>query len=185
MCILRYLPSKVPSLSNTTAVLWYRPAARRSNSEPTSTTPCCFASAPRRSVLGPGIGSARSNSSTDSCWQKYGPLCSSCSSTSGTLRSRLGHACFDHRQVGGGVTVVALLDQGDGKGLREFMRAFLREKTCMLARMGGHGVLRAEWVRSVAGRWPAIPWIPQAVQGCRPAAGTTVRPSTALPAAAW
>jgi hypothetical protein len=39
-----------------------------------------------------------------------------------TLRSRLGHACFDHRQVGGGITVVALLDQGDGGGLREFMR---------------------------------------------------------------
>ncbi|KAG1520062.1 hypothetical protein G6F51_014749 [Rhizopus arrhizus] len=34
----------------------------------------------------------------------------------GTLRRRLGHACFDHRQIGGGGTVVALLDQGDGKG---------------------------------------------------------------------
>ena len=56
MCILRYLPSRLPSASNTTAVLWYSPAARRSNSEPTITTPCCCASAPRRSVLGPGIG---------------------------------------------------------------------------------------------------------------------------------
>src|SRR5690349_15568323 len=35
-----------------------------------------------RSVLGPGIDSARSNSPTCSRWQKYGPLCSSCSSTS-------------------------------------------------------------------------------------------------------
>src|SRR3546814_3171078 len=79
MCILRYLPAVLPSASKTTAVLWYRPVARFSNSELTSTTPCCFASPERRSVLGPGIVSARSNSSTDSCWQKYGPLCSSCS----------------------------------------------------------------------------------------------------------
>src|SRR5690606_11460412 len=82
MCILRYLPAMLPSVSSTTAVLWYRPAARRSNREATSTTPCRFASAPSRSVVGPGMVSARSNSCTDSCWQKYGPLCSSCSSTS-------------------------------------------------------------------------------------------------------
>src|SRR3546814_8457440 len=67
MCILRYLPAVLPSASKTTAVLWYRPVARFSNSELTSTTPCCFASPERRSVLGPGIVSARSNSSTDSC----------------------------------------------------------------------------------------------------------------------
>src|SRR5687768_4583621 len=82
MCILRYLPATLPSASNTTAVLWYRPVARFSNSELTSTTPCCLASGARRSVLGPGMVSARSNSHTSSCWQKYGPLCSSCSSTS-------------------------------------------------------------------------------------------------------
>src|SRR5690606_10001900 len=82
MCILRYLPAVEPSASKTTAVLWYRPVARFSNSELTSTTPCCFASADSRSVLGPGRVSARSNSSTHSCWQKYAPLWSSCSSTS-------------------------------------------------------------------------------------------------------
>src|SRR5690606_7737043 len=82
MCILRYLPAMLPSASSTTAVLWYRPVARFSNSELTRTTPCCLASAESRPVLGPGIVSARSNSSTDSCWQKYDPLCSSCSTTS-------------------------------------------------------------------------------------------------------
>ena len=35
----------------------------------------------------------------------------------GTLGSRFSHARFDHGQVGGRVTVVALLDQGDGKGV--------------------------------------------------------------------
>lgn len=30
MCILRYFPAIEPSVSNTTAVLWYNPAARRS-----------------------------------------------------------------------------------------------------------------------------------------------------------
>lgn len=35
----------------------------------------------------------------------------------GTLGGRFRHARFDHGQIGGGVTVVALLDQGDGKGV--------------------------------------------------------------------
>src|SRR5689334_17725885 len=82
MCILRYWPAMRPSRSNTTAVLWYRPGARRSNSDATSTIFNSAASLPRRSVEGPGIGSARLNNSVFSCWQKYTLACSSCSSTS-------------------------------------------------------------------------------------------------------
>src|SRR5689334_18907280 len=82
MCILRYLPTSLPSRSNTTAVLWYSPGARRSNSEPTSTIFNSLASLPRRSLDGPGIGSARLNSSVLSCWQKYTLACSSWSITS-------------------------------------------------------------------------------------------------------
>ena len=82
MCILRYVPAIFSERSNTTAVLWYRPAARRSNKDATTTSFSSAASLPMRSVDGPGIDSARSNSSTDSCWQKYGPLCNSCSNTS-------------------------------------------------------------------------------------------------------
>ena len=37
---------------------------------PGPTTPCCLASAPRRCVVGPGMGSACSNSQTFWCWQK-------------------------------------------------------------------------------------------------------------------
>ena len=51
MCILRYLPATLPSASNTTAVLWYSPVARFSNSELTRTTLCRFASGASRSVL--------------------------------------------------------------------------------------------------------------------------------------
>src|SRR5919107_3473049 len=53
------------------AVLWYNPSARFSNSEATTTTPSSAARAPRRSVLGPGIGSARSKNLWSSIWQKY------------------------------------------------------------------------------------------------------------------
>ena len=50
MCILRYLPATVPSLSITTAVLWYRPGARRSKSDVTMTTPHFRANSPNISV---------------------------------------------------------------------------------------------------------------------------------------
>jgi hypothetical protein len=70
------------SLSSTTAVLWYRPGARRSNSEATITTPSSSASAPSVSLVGPGTGSAWSKRRVSSVWQKYTPVCSSCSSTS-------------------------------------------------------------------------------------------------------
>ena len=40
MCIFRYRPRSVPSASITTAVLWYSPGARRSNSEAITTTWC-------------------------------------------------------------------------------------------------------------------------------------------------
>src|SRR6266566_2182261 len=36
-----------------------------------TTTPACFATFPSASVLGPGTGSARSNSAGSSCWAKY------------------------------------------------------------------------------------------------------------------
>src|SRR2546427_1251891 len=60
-----------PSASITAALLWYRPAARRSNTGTITTTPACFATLPSASVLGPGTGSARSNSAGSSCWAKY------------------------------------------------------------------------------------------------------------------
>jgi hypothetical protein len=43
---------------------------RFSKSEPTTTTPLLFAAAASRASLGPGIGSARSNSAASSFWQK-------------------------------------------------------------------------------------------------------------------
>ena len=48
MCILRYVPTMLPSRSKTTAVLWYSPAARRSKSEATTTTLCLRAAARER-----------------------------------------------------------------------------------------------------------------------------------------
>ena len=57
------------------------PAARRSNSEPTITTPCCFAAAARASLVGPGIGSASANRRWSSLWQGYCPANSSCRQT--------------------------------------------------------------------------------------------------------
>src|SRR3954468_10432991 len=71
MCILRYVPSRAPPASITAAVLWYRPAARRSNSDAMMTTFASRATRVRASVLGPGIGSARSNWAWSSVWQKY------------------------------------------------------------------------------------------------------------------
>ena len=75
MCILRYLPAMLPSRSSTTAVLWYSPAARRSNSEPTSTTPCCLRE------LAEALGARAGNRlgqvelvDAISCWQKYGAV---------------------------------------------------------------------------------------------------------------
>ena len=70
MCILRYLPQMEPSLSSTTAVLWYSPAALRSNSEPTSTALHSLASPASHSVSGPGIGEAMSKQLVFSSWQK-------------------------------------------------------------------------------------------------------------------
>src|SRR5690606_2446802 len=71
MCILRYRPATLPSGPIIATVLWYSPAARRSNSEATIVTPRAFATLPSASVLGPGIGSARSNRAASSFWQKY------------------------------------------------------------------------------------------------------------------
>src|SRR5690606_38095736 len=71
MCILRYRPATLPSGPIIATVLWYSPAARRSNSEATIVTPRAFATLPSASVLGPGIGSAKSNSAASSFWQKY------------------------------------------------------------------------------------------------------------------
>ncbi len=48
-------------MSITTAVLWYSPGARRSNTDPTITIFSDLASAPRAFVAGPGIASARLN----------------------------------------------------------------------------------------------------------------------------
>src|SRR3954470_7683473 len=72
MCILRYSPSIAPSASNTTAVLWHMPTIRCSNSEATTTTPASLAALDSRSVRGPGMGSARSNSLQSWVLQKYG-----------------------------------------------------------------------------------------------------------------
>ena len=47
----------------TSAVLWYTPAVRRSKSEPTITTSSSRARRVKLSLVGPGIGSARSNRS--------------------------------------------------------------------------------------------------------------------------
>src|SRR4051794_37970469 len=77
MCILRYMPRNCPLASWTVAVLWYTPAIRRSNSDPTTTTSFAFAAAASRSDDGPGIGSARSKRAASSFWQKYGPRNSS------------------------------------------------------------------------------------------------------------
>src|SRR6266850_2501930 len=51
-----------PGIDLRRAVLWYSPAARRSNSDAITTTPAARATLPSASVLGPGIGSARSKS---------------------------------------------------------------------------------------------------------------------------
>ena len=53
------------------AVLWYSPAARRSNNDATITTPSSLASAPRSSLDGPGISSANWKYLWSSSWQKY------------------------------------------------------------------------------------------------------------------
>jgi hypothetical protein len=55
-----------PSRSNTTAVLWYRPAARRSKSEAMTETLCLRAAAAMACVDGPGMGSARLKSAVSS-----------------------------------------------------------------------------------------------------------------------
>src|SRR5882672_7603492 len=55
----------------TAAVLWYKPAARRSNSDAITTTPFSFAILPSVSVVGPGTGSARSKSAWSSRWAMY------------------------------------------------------------------------------------------------------------------
>src|SRR4249919_1658608 len=99
MCILRYLPATRPSVSKTTAVLWYRPVARFSNSELTSTTPCCFARRDNRFVL------AEVRAVVQFLQQHE---------LRATLR-RFGHARFDGRQVGVGIALVAFLDERDGE----------------------------------------------------------------------
>src|SRR5207302_1497870 len=66
MCILRYTPIMRPSASITAALLWYSPGARRSNSGAITTTPARCAARPSASVLGPGMGSARSNKAASS-----------------------------------------------------------------------------------------------------------------------
>src|SRR5258708_5634458 len=57
------------------------PAALRSKSEATTTTPASLAILPKSSVLGPGIASARSKSCASSRWQKYCVRKSSCRQT--------------------------------------------------------------------------------------------------------
>jgi hypothetical protein len=52
------------------------------------------------------MGSARSNSATEFLQQYQAGAASGC----------LGHARLDHGQVGLGIAVVALLDQGDRQG---------------------------------------------------------------------
>src|SRR5213075_690985 len=71
MCILRYTPITRPSASITAALLWYSPGARRSNSGAITTTPARCAARPSASVLGPGMGSARSNNAASSRCAKY------------------------------------------------------------------------------------------------------------------
>ena len=71
MCILRYTPIMRPSASITAALLWYSPGARRSNSGAITTTPARCAARPSASVLGPGMGSARSNKAESSRCAKY------------------------------------------------------------------------------------------------------------------
>ena len=71
MCILRYRPKIVPSVPMTAVVLWWRPGARRSNREATTTTEPRRASQPKASVLGPGMDSASEKSAASSFWQKY------------------------------------------------------------------------------------------------------------------
>ena len=71
MCILRYTPIMRPSASITAALLWYSPGARRSNSGAITTTPARCAARPSASVLGPGMGSARSNNAASSRCAKY------------------------------------------------------------------------------------------------------------------
>src|SRR5438552_3078573 len=53
------MPLTFPSASMTAAVLWYKPGARRSNSDAMTTTPASRATLPSFSVLGPGTASAR------------------------------------------------------------------------------------------------------------------------------
>ena len=52
------------------ALLWYSPAARRSKTGATTTTPFSRATRPSASVVGPGTGSARSKRAGSSFWQK-------------------------------------------------------------------------------------------------------------------
>ena len=54
MCIFRYRPPISPASSMTTALLWYRPGARRSKIGTTTATLACFAAAAMAWVLGPG-----------------------------------------------------------------------------------------------------------------------------------
>src|SRR5688500_1222616 len=78
MCILRYTPISEPSASITAAVLWYTPAARRSNSDAMITALYFFASLLNASVDGPGMVSASAKKRWSSTWQKYCERNSSC-----------------------------------------------------------------------------------------------------------
>src|SRR5688572_31125767 len=75
------MPLIDPSVSITTAVLWYRPDARFSKSDAMMTILCLRASLPNVSVLGPGIVSASLKNRWSSTWQKYWLPNSSCVQT--------------------------------------------------------------------------------------------------------
>ena len=85
-----------PSASITTAVLWYSPAARFSNTDATTTALYFRASRASASVDGPGIDSASAKNRWSSAWQKY---CERNSSWVQKMRAPTSHGAFRQQEL--------------------------------------------------------------------------------------
>ena len=110
---LAVLCRRCPSASKTTAVLWYS-RWRASNSELTSTTPCCFANLPRRSVDGPRDGLGQVEFVHRFVLAEVRAVVQFLQQHSSAGAGGLGHAGFDDGEVRRGIAVVAFLHQRDG-----------------------------------------------------------------------
>ena len=89
---------------------------RRSKSEPTITTSSSAASFAKLSVVGPGMGSARSNVPRSSVWQKYCERKSSCTQMiCAPLRRGLADSPFGLREILIGVERAGHLNQAHPK----------------------------------------------------------------------